>query len=296
MRKTLDGVRCPSCGYSNGIEALACGMCGAVLGRTPVDEPVLSRPPAVTGYDFDVDEEPREPWQRKAIVLGLGAAIAPAFAFLPIVSMMGWFLASLCHEIGHTVVAWLFGMPAFPAIRLDGHAASVHQPQKTFLVLLIWAGLAWIAWRARNRIALLVPAAVLVVLYPLLAWTESREVLHLLGGHLGECAFAAVFLWRALDGGFSDSKIERVLYAGLASFLLGHNVTLCFGLMTSAIAVDQYRNNGSFGLTNDYLRLAEDILHCPLSTVAAIMLVVALATPAAVFGLRALRDNRSCRV
>jgi hypothetical protein len=54
------------------------------------------------------------------------------------------------------------------------------------------------------------------------------------------------------------------------------NLKLCFLLMTSAAARDEYAHNGSLGLVNDYLVLAEQLLHCRLQSVAAVMLLLAL--------------------
>jgi hypothetical protein len=47
--------------------------------------------------------------------------------------------------------------------------------------------------------------------------------------------------------------------------------------MTSAGARATYHENGSFGFTNDFLRVANEVLGCSLQTVAAFMLVASLA-------------------
>jgi hypothetical protein len=284
---------CAACGYANSADAPVCGLCGEVLG-IPAPQGGAAADPAPThraaspGLDarpawrdgFDEQQEDRRPGEghgERLLTLGLGALIAPAFALLPIVSFMGWFLAALCHELGHSITAWAFAMPAYPAIRIDGNAVCIHEDQKTIVFLLIEAG--WIAgaWFFRGRPALLAACAVGAVLYPALAsWVTIRELLFLVGGHLGELGFATVFLWRALDGGFSESRAERVLYAALGSYLVGAHAVLCFGLMTSAVARDAYAANGSFGLANDYIRVAEDVVGCGLPTVAAAMLLVTL--------------------
>jgi hypothetical protein len=51
---------------------------------------------------------------------------------------------------------------------------------------------------------------------------------------------------------------------------------LTFGLLTSFEARDLYENNGSLGMKNDYLVLAEDLLCCSLRSVAMFMFVMAL--------------------
>src|SRR3954469_8377582 len=74
-----------------------------------------------------------EPW----LSLGIGLVTAPVFAWTPILQYMGWFLASLVHEMGHAAFAWFCGMPAVPAISIAGYAAAVHSDQSMFLALLV---------------------------------------------------------------------------------------------------------------------------------------------------------------
>ena len=223
-----------------------------------------------------------EPWR----YLGLGLITAPLFA-LPIVGFMGWFLAALVHEMGHASVAWLCGMPAIPAISLEGHAAAVHSEQMLPLVFLIAAGLVFGAWRMFEGRARWIALGLVVTLYPALALTDLKELVHLIAGHAGELAFATLCLWKTLDGGFTESKLERALYGMLGWYLLGRNVILCWGLMTSATARAHYDENGSFGLTNDLIRVAEDVLHCPLQGVAFCMLLACLMVlPAALLAWR----------
>ena len=213
------------------------------------------------------------PW----VLMAVGAALAPLLAALPLLQYVGWFLASLVHETGHCAVAWLFGLPAYPAIRLDGHAAAMHSEQRLALVLLVWGLLAVIAWwvRARPRARLVAGGA--VALYPCLAFTHAHELLHLLAGHGGELAFAGIFFYRALSGGFTESVAERITYAACAWYLLGRNIALDFGLMTSEAARAAYVGNGSFGLTQDFVRAAR-MLEWHLGAVGALMLLLSLAT------------------
>ena len=221
---------------------------------------------------------------RWLVALVVGAVLAPVFGLTPILQYMGWFLASLVHEIGHVVAAWLFGSPAYPAIRLDGHAAAIHKEQSVVLALLMWGAIAYGAWYFRKRRGLAVTLGVIALLYPALAFTQARELLHLLAGHLGELAFAGVFLVRGMSGGFSHSLAEQVVSATVGWYLLGRNLVLSWGLMTSDAARAAYAGNGSFGLTNDYIRVANNVLGCSLQTVAMLMFAIALLVlPIAVF-------------
>ncbi len=224
-----------------------------------------------------VPTAPEPPGPNPWVVMAIGAMLAPALGVLPLLQYVGWFLASLVHETGHCAVAWFFGLPAYPAIRLDGHAAAMHSEQKLLLVALVWGILAAIAFGVRRRPRARWIAGGAVLLYPLLAFSEAHELLHLLAGHGGELAFAGIFFYRALSGGFTESIPERITYAACAWYLLGRNVVLDFGLMTSEAARQAYVGNGSFGLTQDFVRAAR-MLEWHLGAVGALMLVLSLAT------------------
>jgi hypothetical protein len=288
-------------------------LCGELLQRSaPRREPRLAAPgesqpesrresaPAIASFPTaatptfadEWSSSPRTPW----LFLALGALTAPVFSLTPLLGFMGWFLASLIHEMGHAGFAWLCGMPAFPAISLEGHAAAMHGEQLAPLVAMIGAGLAWGAWQLFNGPVRIAAVAAVLVLYPALALTSAREVLHLLAGHSAELAFAVLALWKTLDGGFTRSTAERALYSTVGWFLLGKNAVLCWGLMRSESARADYMTSGSFGFTNDYLRVAEDIVYWRLESVALLMLIAALAVlPLAIglwrIGLRLQRAN-----
>lgn len=274
---------CLECGYRNLPYATTCTLCGGPMRHAAADERTSflpAKPPA----------EGPDRW----LILGLGAFFAPALGFLPLLRTMGWFLASLFHETGHCVAAWFFGMPAYPAIRIDGHAAAMHSSQKTILVLAVLAGLLWLTWYCRRRPALRIACGVAVVVYPILAFTDGHELLHLLAGHGGELAFGGVFFYRALSGGFTASTAEKVAYACLAWFLLGRNVLMNFGLMTSESARQAYIGNGSFGLTQDFVRVARE-LSTSLSTVGFLMMLCSLATLPVAFYLWRRSELRDAR-
>lgn len=274
---------CPRCGRAATTDDLACALCGEVLRRPRVDAPAPSatRP---TG---------RAPLRGRWTVLGVGVLLAPVLTLTPVLRYMGWFLGSLCHETGHAAAAWAVGCPAFPAIRLDGHAAAVHREQQPLLVALALAGLLAFAWRARRHPARLTLAAALLAAYPIVALTPVREGLFLLAGHLGELAFASVFVVRGLDGGFSGSFAERCAHAGVAAYLVLRNARLAFGLLTSDAAREAYEASGSFGLVNDLLRFSREVLGTPSLVPGALTVLAACLVPVllAVFG--AVRATRA---
>jgi len=269
-------VPCPDCGHANPRTRADCAWCGTYMReRAPAPAPapgppalLLRHPPAC------------EPRVTSAKYLLAGAVVAIVFALLPFTGFMGWFLTSLFHETGHCAFAWAAGCPAFPAIRLDGHAVAIHGEQSKALCVILWGVLAWLAWRFREGRGLWVFGGV-ALFYPVFAFTALREIVFLLGGHIGELAFAGFFLHRGLAGGWWGARGERVAHAALGCYLLGSAFLLTAGLVFDEAARERYHGSGSFGLTNDYLRLAGSV-GTSLETVAFLMLLVSLAVlPAA---------------
>lgn len=218
------------------------------------------------------------PWFFFALALPLG------FAFqIPALGFMGWFLSSLPHELGHTIAAWYCGMPAFPAIRLDGHAVAVHQEQSAALAWCVALGLAALAvhgWRGGKPVRSVAFGAAALLLPPI-AFTGARELWFLAAGHLGELTFGAICLRRALLGGHTHGDVERGLYALLGGHLVGGNVVLFFRLMTDAAAIDAYHHSGSLGLANDLVRIADDVADARIQAVAFGFLLLSLLAPIA---------------
>jgi hypothetical protein len=212
-----------------------------------------------------------EPW----FFLLLALALAPVLTLAPLLRYVGWFLTSLVHETGHAALSWLLGCPAVPAIRIDGHAAAVHGEQSRLLCALVLAALAGLAWACRRRPVLRLALCAAVVAYPFLAFTHAREVVFLAGGHLGELAFATVFLSWCLTGGFTESRAERATAGVLGWYLLLRHAWLVGGLFLSEPARQAYARSGSFGLTNDYVRLAGEF-ETRLATVGGVMLLPTL--------------------
>lgn len=221
--------------------------------------------------------------------LSLGALLAPLFAFAPIVNMMGWFLSSLVHEMGHAAAGWFFGSPTVPAISLEGHAAAMHGEQSLVLCLMVWGALCTLAFRAEPRPGVRVARGLALVGYPLFAFSPLAHLFELLGGHGAELVFSAVCLARAALGE-TGSPGERIAYAALGWFLFGRNLALTGGLLFSEAARAEYAASGSFGLVNDYLRLAAEFAGGSLAVVALVMSLAALAVPVAGIVLLRLRS------
>lgn len=284
-------VTCPRCSTANAAHTRVCKECRAGLTAThamavQAEDLQVEDAARTEGYVGDsFRDRPNRGDARESLrYLLLGLALSPVFAFLPYLQFFDWFLTSLFHESGHCFFAWMTGHPAFPAISLSGHAAAMHQDQSLLVAVGVFGGLAFATWHSRERRLVFWSLCVATVLQPVFAFTSAKEVLFLLGGHLGELSFGAICMWRALQGGFTQSKLERLLYSVLGWYLVGHNLWMCGGLIFSEAARQTYGANGSFGLANDYIRLAHDELSVSLPAVAAFMLLVSLLpVPLAIF-------------
>ncbi len=208
------------------------------------------------------------------VALGAGGLIA-------IVDSLFWtsrytlnFITTLAHEMGHATIATFFGAPAFPAISLDGQAAAFHRPQVMGLAIVIWLVMGCWAYYFRHKRPVLIAVIVAMVLYPIFALTEGWRLLFFLGGHGTELAFAGICFFRAWTGGFTQSAAERTAYATCGWYAFCAIVAFHFKLMSSRGFQIRYASGGSFGLQNDYTRVATDILGCSVSTVALLMLMV----------------------
>ncbi|MEM9381182.1 MAG: hypothetical protein AAGB93_14615 [Planctomycetota bacterium] len=227
------------------------------------------------------------------VYLGAGIPLAFVFSLTPLLGFMGWFLASLFHEVGHSAMAWFTGHPSVPAIALTGNAVAVHGEPLTFLRLVVVGSVVTLSvqlLRGSRRVAVL---AAFGVLYPLMLWTRLGSIAFLVAGHLGELAAASLCLWRAADGEACHSRAERVLYAMLGWFLCGDNILLSFGLAFSSSARAEYETNGSFGLVNDYLRLANHELGASIERVGFAMGLIAVAVPLLTLTAFALTRSRA---
>ncbi|MHC5009881.1 MAG: hypothetical protein ACYTG6_02900 [Planctomycetota bacterium] len=267
---------CSQCGYLKASEDAVCSLCGPL----PAPGADAAVPLRGGGYPTPPHLAPEETvgglpigW----VYLAVGLALSLVFTVAPLFRFMGWFIGALFHETGHVIFAWFVGCPAFPAISLRGHAAAFHQDQNGLIALAILGMLlfgAWQAWQAKRFFGLALGA---LVVWPFFTFLEApREVGFLLSGHLAELAFAGIFLWRARTGGQVRLESERPVYACLGWYLVANNAVLAFGLAFVPSARAWYMTSGSFGLTNDYARVANQWLHLPLEAVGIFMFLVAV--------------------
>lgn len=294
------GGKCPHCQTQNSEKALMCSLCGAVLKRLQpslqalpensdedphfVQDPVLPEStdkPFVYQAWMDPIYKAQASKRSPFFHMGWGLVLAGIFS-LPfyLFKTIGWVFESVVHEMGHTLMAYFLGSIALPAIRLDGHAVTLSLEQSPILAGIVWLllvlGAVWFGIFKHRP--LLITMVILAVLYPFLAFTDRKEWLLTLAGHGGEMVIATIFLWRSLVPTFKVQEEERMLYAALGWYLWFQNLIMNWNLIYSQESRDWYAENGSFGVENDFIRIA-DTFGWSLPFLSGVMLLLFLAVP-----------------
>ncbi|MHC4780647.1 MAG: hypothetical protein ACYTFG_18920 [Planctomycetota bacterium] len=280
--------KCEGCGYENPLSAMNCSLCGKLFGSPRAegaDEPLVVPEGGPSRYGVR-RETPEQVENSPPVVIGpvsiprplfhmaLGIPLALIFNWL-MCGFMGFATGLLFHETGHAFAAIFFGHPAIPNAR----GFCSWYSQSFFLAAGVWIGLAVLAWKVRDRKPLLVLLGVTLLVQPILAFMKFHMVVMSLAGHGGEAVFAAIFLWRALRGGFFK-EFERPLYAMLGWYLWLSNVFMCLKLMTDDVYRRLYVDEPSLaGGANDYVVVAGS-LGWRLESVALLMLLFVFLAPA----------------
>lgn len=230
------------------------------------------------GFEIAESSPGVDPAARRALIVGGGLALV-VYA-VPFLRFVFHVLITLVHELGHTIAAWAFGIPAIPAFDfVYGGGVTIHQGRSGGLMILIYTAFAVVAYWLRAERGYLIAFTVWVAAYTLAAFTPVHEAIEVAMGHGSELIFAGIFLYRALDGRACRVPAERPLYAFCAFFILLCDVVFAVGLLTSAGRVADYEEAKGGGHWMDFSRLAEEFLHVDLQAVAFFFLLACVVVP-----------------
>jgi hypothetical protein len=208
------------------------------------------------------------------LALGIGAALSGVFLAEPHLRFVFGYLTTLIHELGHTVVGWLFGYPSLPAFDFAyGGGVTPAQTRSSLLLAVVYVLLAGliVAYR-RNRLTLIV-LAVGAALFALCAHTQAHQVVILFMGHGMELLLAGVFLYRALSSSAVFHAAERPLYAACGFFIVFSDVAFAYRLWANPLERKLYEEAKGGGHWMDFSRIAQDYLGVGLPTVAFVFLL-----------------------
>lgn len=250
--------------------------------------PALPVRPAPPTEEFGIPVQPLSAKDWQVIAAGCGLSL------LLLASAQVTFLLSplitLVHELGHTVMAWLFGYPAVPAFDFRyGGGVTLHGDRAGGILLLIYSALLALAYFYRQNRLTLICLGGFTVLYTLVAFSPVHEMLFVAMGHGFELIFAIIFLYRALSGWGCRYAIERPLYGMVGFFIVFFNMRFAWQLQFNPVFRERYLM-GKGGIDHDFVRLARDFLHTDLPTVVGLYSFFVVLTPAIAFLLYRYRQ------
>jgi hypothetical protein len=160
----------------------------------------------------------RQAWR----ALGIGGGLALVFTVIPLLGFLFTPLITIAHELGHAVVAWIFGYPAIPAFDFayGGGVTAIAEERRGVLLAIPYGLLVYGAWRWRGHWPTLVAIGAIAAGYSWLAFTDGHEVVILAMGHGTELVIAGIFLYRAVSGDAVLQLDERPAYAMVAFLIL----------------------------------------------------------------------------
>ncbi len=212
--------------------------------------------------------------------LGIGFALGLVLMTIPLFRVLFQGFVLLVHELGHTVIHWLFGRPAIPTINfLYGGGVTLSFGQSQFLILLIYAAIAFLFILCRQYRWLVMGLVGFTLVYTYCLMTDVNLILAVGMGHGFELLAIAGCLFVALTGIICRGQEERPLYAMLGFFTWLYDLSFSWDLMHDTDRRAMYEGGIGGVMDNDLVILARDYFHVNLSIVAGWLLVACMAMP-----------------
>lgn len=274
-------MECPKCKSVQNDANTQCAQCGIVFSKFYAQQ-------ADPDYRQKIRQRQRrkyhtsnvDPAGWKYIFIGVSTGIVLTFMDMWFVNMTLGILVTLIHEMGHTVMAWIFGIPAIPAFDfMHGGGLTINFQQETTLLVAIYAFGLFLAYTYRNNFQTLLIIIGLGCLHAISIMTSLSNILILFMGHGVELLIAALFIYRSLTNTSIIHSIERPLYSILGFYIIFHDIAFSWKLINDAgyrVEYEAQKGGYHFG---DFSRIAEQYLHVDMSSVAAFFLLCSLIIP-----------------
>lgn len=185
------------------------------------------------------------------------------------------------HEIGHTLMAWLFGYPAIPRFDFEHGGGYSHYYDRSFIILgLFWLCVAALAVKLYKDMhyRLLIWLCTGMGLHILFALTPLHNIVISFMGHGTEVLIGGFCMLRAFWNTTEKSRgaAERWLNMIFGIFAQLHNMILTAGLMASDVTRAAYAAQKGGHLQGDLDRIGTS-LHISVQTVAGVLFLLSLA-------------------
>jgi len=281
-------MNCPKCGYEQPDGEKSCGMCGIIFERffaQELEKVAKSAPDSavfatqVSQIDEDEVVKPLMPDKEALLHLSIGLGIVLVVYLFPLLRFIFDTAATLIHEFGHSITAWIFGYPSIPAFDLmhGGGVAIWFSRETGLLVLYYLAFLGLTALAAyKRRIMLAVVTGIFTAVYSLFAFTSLHEIAMIFMGHGTELVFGGLFLYRALSGSAIVTPLERPLYAALGIYFFSRNTIMGLKLASSESYRYIYTEAKGGDMRMDLNLIGEDHLNMSLSSTASLFVLACI--------------------
>jgi hypothetical protein len=211
------------------------------------------------------------------LLLGTGGLLGLLAIFLTPLAYLVKLLVAFIHEVGHSIVGWVFGYPSVPTIDfLYGGGVTIQWTRLWWISAAVFLLLGYLIYRYRHNMAAVFSLAAVTVLYAVLSLTPAHQATVLIAGHLAELVFAGLLIYRVMQGMGVPKSLEK---AFLAAFVLLEDVKFSYLLVTSAAVRQDYEGSTAIGFKMDFARLASDYLHVDIKVIALSFLFCSLITP-----------------
>ncbi len=203
------------------------------------------------------------------------------------------YMGTFFHEIGHTLIYWMFGYPAMPSFDFQhggGMTYGLERPEYGAVAVYILIAVAAFGLFVKRHFLLLGILGGFTVVHLAIAFNQGHEALMLFMGHGTEILIGSFCILRGIIGHNEYGSAERWLNMVFGMFIVLKNAVMCYGLMFDDITRIVYEEQkGGHGL-GDFSRIA-DIAGTKVEAVAAFaMLYTAVLVGIAVFiGIRERR-------
>jgi hypothetical protein len=209
-----------------------------------------------------------------SLIVGLGLAIG--VHLLPKVSYFLMPIITLVHETGHCAIGWIFGFPGIPTFDFNygGGLTRIFERNSLFCIVIYLLFAIWL-FDSRKKPRALIAIAVILIVYSLVSFSNSSQVLILFMGHGTELLFATICFYRALTGNSIVHSLERPLYACIGFFINIQDVRFSWGLLTDSDMRALYDEGKGEGVVmNDFWRIAVEYWHVDTAVVVKFFLVL----------------------
>jgi hypothetical protein len=222
-------------------------------------------------------------------------------AFIFVISNALNLADTLFHELGHSLFAWLFGMPSIPSILTlfgadKAGGITLAFERIVLLQLVSLAGLGYLCFRLwRSWSPFLVPVSMASLLILVLSVTDYYMLLVSYMGHAASIFMGGFFVFRSMVNLHARHAFERWLNALFGSFLLLDNFRFSFGLVFDAFERQAYSGWVNGVGHNDFVKIAREFRWLEITHVAAVTMLLCLVVVGVAY-LQAVRFESSRRL